>query len=115
MDESKVSLFIKHKRHFFEKAHLPLVQKTLDDLGNEKYALTASLEWKSPRQAFLLSLFLGFTGADRFYLGDRLLGFAKMFTLGGLGLGALVDVFFISRRAQELNYQKFCRHFKKLS
>lgn len=41
---------------------------------------------------FLLSLFLGIFGADRFYLGSAYLGFFKLFTLGLGGLWWLADL-----------------------
>jgi len=50
---------------------------------------------KSIRTAILLSLFLGGFGADRFYLGYYLIGAFKFITLGGFGLGYMIDLFLI--------------------
>lgn len=45
--------------------------------------------------AFLLCFFLGVFGAHRFYVGKVGTGIAQLFTFGGLGIWALVDLIVI--------------------
>jgi TM2 domain-containing membrane protein YozV len=53
---------------------------------------------KSFTTALLLSFFLGGFGVDRFYLGYTGLGVAKLLTLGGCGIWALIDFIMIAMR-----------------
>ena len=48
--------------------------------------------------AVVLSFFLGVLGIDRFYLGYTGIGLAKLLTIGGLGVWALIDCVLIAVR-----------------
>jgi hypothetical protein len=58
--------------------------------------LFSDKEWIT---AVLLSFFLGGLGVDRFYLGYTGIGVAKLLTLGGCGIWALIDFILIVMRS----------------
>lgn len=60
-------------------------------------------EKKSEGVAYALWFFLGALGGHRFYAGNIGMGVAMLLTLGGLGVWALVDVFFIGEAIKRHN------------
>lgn len=53
-------------------------------------------EQKKWMTTLILSIFLGYLGVDRFYLGYKGLGIAKLLTLGGCGVWAMIDIVLIA-------------------
>lgn len=62
-------------------AEKPLPLRNSPEVGGKSFITT-----------WLLALFLGVFGIDRFYLGKIGTGLLKLFTLGGLGVWVLVDL-----------------------
>ena len=61
---------------------------------------------------FLLSFWLGYFGADRFYLNSPMLGVLKLITVGGLGLWWLADLILLcANRMHDDNGGVVCRPF----
>lgn len=58
---------------------------------------------KSKGIAYALWFFLGGFGGHRYYAGDIGMGIAMTLTLGGLGVWALIDVFFIGKAIENKN------------
>ncbi|KAH7824312.1 putative TM2 domain [Monocercomonoides exilis] len=46
--------------------------------------------------AFLLSVFFGFLGADRFYMGHVAMGVAKLSSFGGFGIWWILDIILLA-------------------
>lgn len=69
---------------------------TGNEVGFLKPISCRNVNGYSYKVAVALSLFLGWLGADRFYLGYPALGLLKFCTVGFCGIGSLIDFVLIS-------------------
>ena len=75
------------------------------DNADETRVLLSTIDFKDPSYANYFMV-VGTLGVDRFLIGDKGLGVAKLLTLGGCGFWALIDLFLISSRTRETNLAK---------
>ncbi len=133
MRKECIDAFILEKKGLFRPLHARLLSKALESTPEDHLILLNKQPYKKTHVALLLSLFLGVLGADRFYLGDYLLGGMKLllFTQAvGIALDLLIyssdrvclsfslviltvvciawvvtDFFLVMKRAQEKNLE----------
>ncbi|XP_034559222.1 TM2 domain-containing protein 1 [Notolabrus celidotus] len=67
-----------------------------EEVGFNKTVPCRNVSVYSYKVAVALSLFLGWLGADRFYLGYPALGLLKFCTVGFCGIGTLIDFILIA-------------------
>ena len=58
---------------------------------------------KNPVLAFGWNAFLGYLGADKFYLGSAVLGILKLITFGGFGIWVIIDWFTSASTARDVS------------
>lgn len=95
MDDSKIRLFLATSSKKFPKSQLSNIEQKLKNLPDNYFTSLQALEFRDPTTALAISIFAGGWGIDRFYLRQTGLGLLKLFTLGGLLIWAIVDVFTI--------------------
>ena len=91
-----------------KKSYFLEIQQIIASLPDDKKQvyINAFIEReKNPVASFGFNVFLGFLGADRFYVGDTLLGFLKLITGGGFGIWILIDYFLIAGTTRDKNIQ----------
>lgn len=79
MEANKVDLFMLSKSSMFPNAQLPLLREMLIKASDEDWIKINAASFKNPTTALIMSFAAGTYGADRFYLGQPLLGIGKLF------------------------------------
>ncbi len=103
MDAQKVDMFIMSNGKFFEPHQLAYIRDRLINTDESKSSILYSLQFKDPTVVLIVSILAGPLGIDRFLIGDTGLGLLKLFTCGGLGIWAIIDLFLIMGATREKN------------
>ena len=111
MESQKVDMFMMTNAKFFEGYQLASIRERLLQMEDEKWPMVQTVQFKDPTMALLISIFAGYYGIDRFYIGDTGMGVGKLLTCGGLGVWAIVDWFLIQGATKEKNMELFNRTF----
>lgn len=78
MEESKVISYISRNKQFFPEEAGAILKEKLTMLPPEKEISLELLNYKEATITLIFSLFLGYLGVDRFYIGDKSMGITKL-------------------------------------
>lgn len=95
----------------FPSDKIALVKEKLEKMSEDKQLFVQSMKLKNPTTTLILSLFLGFLGVDRFYLGQIGLGIVKlisMFFFIGF-FWVVIDYFLTYKQTKEINLNNLLR------
>lgn len=107
MDQQSIQMFVLQNGKKFDEFQLQRVTARLQDVPDDKFAIINSADYKDPTSMFLISLFCGGLGVDRFLLGDIGIGVLKLLTGGCFGILTIVDWFSVKQKTKEKNYEIF--------
>lgn len=107
MDSQKVDTYMMANAKYFPADKIMYVKEKLSSANDSKMSVVSTISFKDPTVILIVSIFLGALGIDRFMLGQTGLGILKLLTVGGLGFWAIIDWFIVSKKAKELNFNKF--------
>ncbi|MCI5979536.1 MAG: TM2 domain-containing protein [Sodaliphilus pleomorphus] len=91
MNNDQIAQFMLLNGERFSGKDAAEIRAKLESVSEQGANQIMSTEWKSPGKCLWFAGFLGGFGADRFYLGQTVLGIVKLLTGGGLGIWSIID------------------------
>lgn len=110
INSSKINQWVALNKRYFTNKQLRALRDRLSQIDDEAFRMLMAQDYKKPSTALILSLFFGYLGVDRFYIGDIGLGVAKLITMGGFGVWTVIDWFLISNATRGNNYEELLNY-----
>ena len=105
MDKNQVDQLMVTLASKVPSESLNQIRQHLEHAQDFNGAQVAIAQMKDPIIVLVISLFVGYLGIDRFYLGDTGMGIGTLLTGGGCGIWALIDLFLIMGAAKQKNME----------
>jgi len=106
MEQQQVEQWLAQNAKKLPAERVNEIKDLLLKADDNKASAAQSISLKDGTTMMLIAWIAGAYGVDRFMLGQTGLGIAKLLTLGGCGIWAIIDIFSASKRAKEFNYNK---------
>lgn len=115
MDQKSIENFLLQNAGNFNECDVARIAEGLSLVPDEFAIQILGSEFKKSTFALLFSCVGGTLGLDRFYMGQTMLGVAKLLTCGGFGIWTIVDIFSIMGVARQVNSEKIVELINKYS
>ncbi len=115
MDVKKINLYLEQYGEYFPSEQMINIRRSLSTVPDKYLDQITATKLLNPTHTQVASVIGGAIGIDRFLLGDKALGFVKMFTGGGFGIFALVDMFLVQGNTKKKNYDKLMKCILSIS
>ena len=102
---AQASAWLAANRGKFKPQHLAIIQERLKTMDDEKVLALSAVELKDPTLLLIVEIFLGELGIHRFLLGEIGMGILFLLTGGLCGLLWFIDLFTVTGKTKEFNYQ----------
>ncbi len=109
MERNKVDAYMATNQKYYPEDKLLFIRDSLDMMDDDRFIVVLSVPKKDPLVVLILSIFLGYLGIDRFFIGDIGMGILKLLTVGCCGVLTIADWFFIMGKTREKNFEDLLR------
>ena len=112
MDSQELDLFFEEYGSYLSADKIMYLKDKMKMMDKKRLYGIYTLKMTNPRYVFIVSVFPGIFGVDRFLIGDTHIGLLKLLTLGGCGILLVTDWLTIAETIRDLNFNVILEYLK---